>query len=60
MLKRQELRSITAGKNLAYRAIQGTGQLEGDFQCLKCGAPHHLIIDGAGWHLHLGIEMDLT
>jgi P22_AR N-terminal domain len=57
MLKRQELRTITAGKNLTHTAIQGRGQLEGDFQCLKCGAPHHLTIDGAGWHLHLGIEV---
>jgi hypothetical protein len=58
MLKRQELRTITVGKNLAHTTIQGRGQLEGDFQCLKCGAPHHLTIDGAGWHLHLGIEAD--
>jgi P22_AR N-terminal domain len=58
MLKRQELRPIAMGKSIKQVTIKGTGQLEGDFICLKCGAPHHLVIDGAGWHLHLGIEVN--
>ncbi|HEV2459220.1 MAG TPA: phage antirepressor N-terminal domain-containing protein [Ktedonobacterales bacterium] len=34
------------------------GPLEGTFHCLRCGAPHLLVIDGAGWHLHLGVEVE--
>jgi P22_AR N-terminal domain len=34
------------------------GQMEGTFHCLRCGAPHLLVIDGAGWHLHLGVEVE--
>lgn len=37
---------------------QSGGQVEAHFRCLKCGAPHVAVIDGAGWHLHLGVEVE--
>jgi hypothetical protein len=58
MLKRQELRMFPGHHVAVSEDIQGNGGLEGDFRCLRCGAPMHLTIDGAGWHLHLGIEVE--
>lgn len=66
MLKRQQLRTIPPGGKpspVAPQFIQAPatdvrGQMEGTFHCLRCGAPHLLVIDGAGWHLHLGVEVD--
>ena len=58
MLKRTELRMIPGQHIASSEVILGHGSLEGDFRCLRCGAPMHLTIDGASWHLHLGLEVD--
>jgi hypothetical protein len=63
MLKRQQLRTVTSKPaRVAPQVTQATavmsGPLEGTFHCLRCGAPHLLVIDGAGWHLHLGVEVE--
>lgn len=55
MLKSRELLRIPDQRG---HRIQGKGQLEGQFRCLACGAPHHLCINGDGWHLALGVEME--
>jgi hypothetical protein len=39
--------------------MAATGTVETHFRCLKCGAPHVAVIDGAGWHLHLGVEVEV-
>jgi len=58
MLKRTELRMLPSPRSTPSDEIIGHGRLEGDFRCLRCGAPMHLSIDGTGWHLHLGVEVD--
>jgi hypothetical protein len=58
MLKRTALRMFPGQHTVARDDILGNGRLEGDFRCLRCGAPLHLTIDGTGWHLHLGVEVD--
>lgn len=58
MLKRQELRMLPGQHVAVSTDIQGNGRLEGDFRCLRCGAPMHLTIDGSGWHLHLGVQVE--
>lgn len=37
--------------------VSGEG-LEGYMRCKKCGTPHIIVIDGAGWHVHLGVEIE--
>jgi antirepressor protein len=58
MLKRTEVHMLPLGRKDQPRNVESTGRLEGDFRCLRCGAPMHLTIDGSGWHLHLGVEVD--
>ena len=53
-----EIHMLPLGRNDQPRSVESTGRLEGDFRCLRCGAPMHLTIDGSGWHLHLGVEVD--
>jgi hypothetical protein len=58
MLKRTEVHMLPLGRKDQPRNVESTGRLDGDFRCLRCGAPMHLTIDGSGWHLHLGVEVD--
>ena len=62
MLRRQELRTLPSAPSrraLTPQAAEVTqsGGLEGQFKCVRCGAPYHLLIDGTGWHLHAGVEI---
>lgn len=50
------LRDALAQRKAAQ--LDTRGALEAHFRCLKCGAPHIAVVDGAGWHLHLGVEVD--
>lgn len=63
MLKRSELRMLPSAaqrKPLTPQtgSVTQTGAMEGQFRCLRCGAPHNLTIDGQGWHLHAGVEVE--
>ncbi len=58
MLKRRDLRMLTNRKVACQQDVAKQGPLDGDFCCLRCGAPHHLCIDGAGWHITLGNEVE--
>lgn len=42
---------------LASFDVSGDG-LEGRMHCKRCGAPHIIVIDGAGWHVHLGVTVE--
>ena len=39
-------------------AAEVHSSVEAHFSCLKCGAPHVAVIDGSGWHLHLGVPVE--
>src|SRR5689334_16132108 len=39
-------------------ALDVRGEIEAHWRCLKCGAPHVAVLDGAGWHLHLGVVVE--
>jgi hypothetical protein len=63
MLRRSELRMLPTAaqrKPLTPQAggVTRAGAMEGQFRCLRCGAPHHITIDGTGWHLHAGVEIE--
>lgn len=58
MLRRAEIHMLPVGRTEQRHSVENTGRLDGDFRCLRCGAPMHLTIDGSGWHLHLGVEVD--
>jgi len=58
MLKRAEIHRLPVRRMDQPHSVESTGRLDGDFRCLRCGAPMHLTIDGSGWHLHLGVEVD--
>lgn len=58
MLKRYELKSLPKSRGAQSAVVASTGQMEAMFHCLNCGAPHLLVIDGAGWHVHLGIRTE--
>lgn len=45
-----------ASLNMTDTAV--TGAIEANFRCLICGAPHVMVIDGKGWHLHVGVEVE--
>jgi hypothetical protein len=57
LLQRGQVYRIPA--NGAGSAVQAeaTGSVETHFRCLKCGAPHIAVIDGTGWHIHLGVDV---
>jgi hypothetical protein len=57
MLKRVEIQMLPKQRTNQPHNVESTGRVEGDFRCLRCGAPLHLTIDGSGWHLHLGVEI---
>jgi hypothetical protein len=57
MSQRQATRS-QASEAPREVSAEASGAMEGHFRCLRCGAPHAFVIDGAGWHLHLGIEVE--
>lgn len=64
MLQRGAMPRITPARPSTPSAAAGAGapfdvrgQLEQYFRCLKCGAPHIAVLDGAGWHVHLGVEL---
>lgn len=51
MLKRQQLKPLTPHN-------PARGQVEAHVRCLKCGAPHLLVIDGQGWHMYAAVEVE--
>jgi hypothetical protein len=58
MLRRVEIQMLPKQRTDQPRDVESAGRLEGDFRCLRCGAPLHVTIDGSGWHLHLGVEIN--
>jgi hypothetical protein len=57
MLKRDELRRLHVRPSAAA-PITVSGQISGDARCPHCRRPVHITIDGSGWHLHAGEEID--
>jgi hypothetical protein len=58
MLKRDELRLLPVQRVDASASVAVHGQLSGDSRCPHCQKPLHLTIDGSGWHLHAGEEIN--
>lgn len=60
ILRRGELRTIRSElRQRAASTIEAQGSVEAHLRCLKCGAPHIVVLDAAGWHLHLGVEVEV-
>jgi hypothetical protein len=57
MLKRDELRHLHVRPSAAA-PITVSGQISGDARCPHCRRPVHVTIDGSGWHLHAGEEIN--
>jgi len=57
MLKRDELRHLHV-RPAAAAPITVSGQISGDARCPHCRRPVHITIDGSGWHLHAGEEIN--
>lgn len=56
MLKSQGLKALPQSRGPQSADVTGSGQMEGTFRCLNCGAPHLIVIDGTGWHAHLSVS----
>lgn len=52
VLKRKSLGALTKPQQKV------SGQVEAHVRCLKCGAPHLLVIDGQGWHMYAAVEVE--
>ena len=57
MLSNGRLDNIATRRLARDVEVSGEG-LEGYMRCKKCGTPHIIVIDGAGWHVHLGVEVE--
>jgi hypothetical protein len=57
MLKRDELRRLHVPPAVAA-PVTVSGQISGDAYCPHCRRPVHITIDGSGWHLHAGQEIE--
>lgn len=58
MLRQRDLRSLARAARRAGTIETSGDGLEGRMRCQKCGAPHTIVIDGAGWHVHMGVEVE--
>jgi hypothetical protein len=59
MLRRGELRRLPLGRASSPQMVKNTSsEVSGDARCPHCNGPVHVTIDGTGWHLHAGVEVD--
>lgn len=60
MLRRGELHRLPLQRPPAapQAARVDGGQVSGDARCPHCRRPVHMTLDGTGWHLHAGVEVE--
>jgi hypothetical protein len=62
MLKRQELHRLPLQRPTSPQAAEEAeavdGQVSGNARCPHCRRPGHMTLDGTGWHLHAGVEVE--